>query len=301
MTLPGAGLAIDTSELLRLRHLCTHGRTASPRKLGWLPGPVTTRRQGRGSEIDDVRPWYFGDDLRHIDRNATARTGTPHVKAFREERERTVILAADFRSPMLFGTRRALLSVAAAELLCLYGWLSAEGGARVGLLAFGDRDPVYVRPAAGNRGMMAVIGGLAKAHPSPQEPYRAPSRTLDDHLKAAIGLMPRNATFVLASSLDEPGSSFDNVVLQILHQGQLNIALMEDAFLRQAPKGRYPFVTMRGLTGVRAWSRNIAIGGQDPPGLAHLQKLGAHAATFAAYQHPENQLVAVRQFHDHRR
>ena len=69
-----------------------------------------------------MRLWSEGDDRRFIDRNATARTGELHVRTHHDERDRAVVLVADFRPSMLFGTRRALRSVAAAEALVLLGW-----------------------------------------------------------------------------------------------------------------------------------------------------------------------------------
>ncbi|MFD1333947.1 DUF58 domain-containing protein, partial [Methylopila musalis] len=95
---------------------------SGPRRLAARPGGVVTRRRGRGSEIDDVRPWTDGDDIRHIDRHATARTGELHARTFRDERERAALLVADFRPAMLFGTRRAFRSIAGAEALALLGW-----------------------------------------------------------------------------------------------------------------------------------------------------------------------------------
>ena len=81
------------------------------------PAGFPGRRRGAGLETIDVRPFVEGDDVRHLDRNVTARTGLPHVRSFREERGATVLLVADFRAPMLWGTRRVLRSVAAAEAL----------------------------------------------------------------------------------------------------------------------------------------------------------------------------------------
>lgn len=295
-----SGLSIDISALLRLRHLCTARAHASHLRVGAMPGPITTRRQGRGSEIDDVRPWHFGDDLRHIDRNSTARTGMPHAKTFREEREQTIVLAADFRRPMLFGTRRALMSVAAAEILSLYGWLSVEGGARVGLFAFGDGEPVYVKPASGNRGMMAVIGGLARAHPRLDGRGQEGCAQLDACLNLAAGLLPHNATLVLASSLDAPGRFLDDALHGLLHRGRINVALIDDAFSRQAPKGRYPFVTMRGLSGVRIWAGKSSVESKNGNDASWLRGLGIGVATFLASTEPCDQLDPVRRFHDGR-
>ena len=82
-----------------------------------LPGGLVTRMRGRGLETAELRAFAFGDDPRHLDRNATARTGQLQVRLFHAERDRTTILLADFRPSMLWGTRRTLRSIAAAEAL----------------------------------------------------------------------------------------------------------------------------------------------------------------------------------------
>ncbi|RVU17555.1 DUF58 domain-containing protein, partial [Methylobacterium oryzihabitans] len=131
--LAAPGIALEAGALMGLRHLARRGAAPRTRALVGLPGGIVTRRRGRGSEPDDVRLWAEGDDVRHIDRNSTARTGQLHTRTHHEERDRAVVMLADFRPSMLFGTRRALRSVAAAEALALLGWRVAGDGGRVGL------------------------------------------------------------------------------------------------------------------------------------------------------------------------
>ena len=101
------GVRLDFDALFRLQHLGGTMRSGQSRSMTAYPGGFIYRQRGRGLEINDVRPWLFGDDIRHIDRNATARTGIQHVRTFRDERDRSLLLVADFRPSMLFGTRRA--------------------------------------------------------------------------------------------------------------------------------------------------------------------------------------------------
>ena len=103
----GAGATIDAERLLALRHLVRAGR-AEPRALTALQGGFVVRRRGRGLEVDDIRVYAEGDDPRHLDRNTTARTGVPHTRTFRDERERTLVLMVDLRPSMLWGTLRAV-------------------------------------------------------------------------------------------------------------------------------------------------------------------------------------------------
>ena len=205
-SLNARGVAADTEHLLSLRHLV---RNLPERRLAptGLPGGFVTKRRGRGLETVDIRIFSEGDDIRHIDHNTTARTGVPHVRTFRDERDRSVLLLADFRPSMLWGTRRAFRSVAAAEALTIVGWRAVEAGGRVGLIAFGAGEPVFVPARGRERGMIAVVGGLAAAHraalDAASETPMAEGRPLDDMIELAIRLVPAGGSVFLASGLDD--------------------------------------------------------------------------------------------------
>lgn len=240
MALPSAhGIAADTETLLRLRHVAREARARSARLTG-LPGGFVSKRRGRGLEPDDIRAYAEGDDLRHIDRNVTARTGVPHVRIFRDERDRTVLLIADFRTAMRWGTRRALRSVAAAEALALAGWQAMEAGARVGLLAIGAGEPLFIPARGRERGMVAVVGGLAAAHRAAFDVKNEPP--LSQTLELATGMLPSGGSAILATGLDHPGDDFDLAAGGLVRRGRLSVCLVLDAFETRAPQGTYPFV-----------------------------------------------------------
>ena len=246
---PVPGVDVDAAALLGLRHLARGAPASSSRRLAARPGGIVTRRRGRGSEIDDVRPWIDGDDIRHIDRNATARTGELHTRTFRDERERAVLLVADFRPAMLFGTRRAFRSVAAAEALALVGWRAAAEGGRIGLLAAGAGEPDFVRPKGGERAMNGVIGVMARAHADALAAPDQPDPPLADALETAVGALPRGGHLILASGLDEPGLRFDEVVRAASTRVSIAVLLVTDAFERDAPRGAYAFLSRDGRSG----------------------------------------------------
>ena len=81
-----------------------------------LAGQYRSAFKGRGMGFEEVRPYLFGDDVRSIDWNVSARAGEPHVKVFREERELTVMLAVDLSGSLSFGTRRELKRELVAEI-----------------------------------------------------------------------------------------------------------------------------------------------------------------------------------------
>lgn len=234
------GVAADTETLLRLRHVARAAR-ARPSRLTGMPGGFVSKRRGRGLEPDEIRVYVEGDDVRHVDRNATARTGVPHVRTFRDERDRVVLLVADFRPSMLWGTRRALRSVAAAEALSLAGWLAVDSGARVGLIAVGADVPVFVPPRGRERGMVSVIGNLAAAHQAAFA--KAQEQPLAQALDVAARVLPSGGTVILATGLDDPGDDFGVMAERLMMRGRLNICLVVDAFEKVPPPGTYPFVT----------------------------------------------------------
>lgn len=203
------------------------------------PAGFPGRRKGAGLETVDVRVFVEGDDVRHLDRNVSARTGVPHVRRFREERGATLILIADFRRPMLWGTRRATRSVAAAEALALGGWRAVEAGGRVGLYAFGGGETRYVAPRARISGMAAVAGGLAAAHTDALGGGTDPA--LDAALEEAARLAPVGATLLLASALDAPGPDFARLAGALARYGRLRVALVRDAFETAPPSGGYAY------------------------------------------------------------
>ncbi|MDQ0472255.1 DUF58 domain-containing protein [Labrys wisconsinensis] len=290
-----AGAETDPEALLRLRHLVARVRPAREATTA-MPGPIVTRWRGRGSEPDDIRLWSHGDDIRHIDRNTTARTGVPHVRTFRSERDSTMLLMADFRPPMLFGTRRALRSVAAAEILALAGWRAVGLGAKVGLLAVGGPEPIFVQATAGERAMPAVIGALHRAHARALS-ETVPDRTaLSDMLEMAAALAPRGGVILAATGLDQPGDRFETEARRIGRRCDLGIALVSDAFERKAPPGTYPYLTFDGARGVRLVRRDLPADDHGPR-IAALRALGLRAVRFDAEQPPQAQLRALGELH----
>jgi uncharacterized protein (DUF58 family) len=103
---------------------------------GLFAGNYRSAFRGGGLEYQESRPYAPGDDVRCLDASATARTGVPYVKVFREERDRTLLLALDVSGSMGFGTAGAGKSATAAHALALLATAAGRAGDRIGLLAF---------------------------------------------------------------------------------------------------------------------------------------------------------------------
>ncbi|WP_395696894.1 DUF58 domain-containing protein [Methylocella sp.] len=290
---PAAG-ALDVDHLIRLRHLALRLEATRAPPRSSLPGEAAHRRRGRGLEVHDVRAWSEGDDLRHLDRNITARTGEPHVRAFREERERAVLLVADFRPSMVFGTRRVLRAAAAAEVLALLGWRAAREG-RVGLMVLCAEGTRLARYGRGTRAMLAAIGALAEAY---REALSAPAREdppLDALLEEADGLAGKSGALVVATALDAEGAGFADVVERIAQARGLSFALIADRFETAPPRGAYPYVTSGGAAG---WLEVGAARPAPDEREARLRRLGARALVLDSGAAPETTAMELKRLDD---
>ena len=118
-----AGAEIKTDNLVALRHLANLLPIHKQKKvLNELSGVHTSNLRGRGVDFSEVRAYQPGDDIRAMDWRVTARTQKPHIKVFREERERPIMIVCDLRASMFFGTQYAFKSVLAADIASLFAW-----------------------------------------------------------------------------------------------------------------------------------------------------------------------------------
>jgi uncharacterized protein (DUF58 family) len=124
-----------------------------------LVGDHLSRFRGRGMDYQESRAYQAGDDVRDMDWRITARTGKPHVKLYREERERPVILFVDLGPGMFFGSRGTLKSVVAARACALIGWAAEARGDRIGAMLF-DGGYCDLQPRGGRHGVLRLIRRL---------------------------------------------------------------------------------------------------------------------------------------------
>ena len=125
-----------------------------------LAGQYRSAFKGRGMEFEEVRPYMFGDDVRSIDWNVSARAGEPHVKVFREERELTVMLAVELSRSLAMGTRSELKRELVAEIAATLAFSAIRSNDRVGMLLFTDRIEAIVPPKKGARHVLRIVRDL---------------------------------------------------------------------------------------------------------------------------------------------
>src|SRR4029077_9436130 len=148
---------VTLADLMRLRVAGEALQLTAPRVRVAVSGGHLSPYKGRGVEFDESRLYQPGDDLRTIDWRVTARTGKPHTKVFREERNRPVFVWLDLRRPMLFATRGAYKGVRAAEIAALIAWSAVANGDRLGGLVFSEAEHHELRPALGMGAALAPV------------------------------------------------------------------------------------------------------------------------------------------------
>lgn len=154
---------MDTTELLskvRKIEIRTRGLT---RHL--FSGEYHSAFKGRGMSFSEVRGYNYGDDVRHIDWNVSARTGEPHVKIFEEERELAVMLVVDASQSAFFGAHGQAKNEFIAEICAVLAFSALSNNDKVGLLLFSDRVEFFMPPKKGKQHILRIIRELVNATP----------------------------------------------------------------------------------------------------------------------------------------
>lgn len=157
------GVYVDLDELIRLQFKA-RGFSFLPKQpiRSLLSGRHASRIRGRGLNFEELRDYLPGDDPRTIDWKVTARTGTPFVRVYTEERDRPALLVVDQRINMFFGSRVAFKSVVAAQLAALGAWRVFDQGDRVGAVVFDDADIAEVRPHRSRARVMQILQAVVE-------------------------------------------------------------------------------------------------------------------------------------------
>lgn len=153
----------NIDDLLELRHQAhTLGLASHHLVNSSFSGLYASVFRGTGLDFEEVREYQQGDDIRNMEWKVTARTNLPHMKTFREERERSVVLCVDKGPHMSFGTRGTFKSIQAARAAALLGWAASRLHDRVGGILFGDggNGMQYFRPTKDRRALWRLLNAL---------------------------------------------------------------------------------------------------------------------------------------------
>ncbi|MEH6649853.1 MAG: DUF58 domain-containing protein [Motiliproteus sp.] len=214
------------------------------RRSAALSGEWQTRRRGRGIDFDEVRPYQAGDDIRSIDWRVTARSQQPHTKVYHEEQERPVLLAADLRSSMFFGSQHCFKSVLCSSLMSALGWIALANRDRVGGLVFGDQQHREIRP---KRSKHAALNWVQLLHqfaaeldsPCPTQP----SQPLYKMLEKLLPICRPGSGLYIASDFHDLDSRSVKLLYQLSRHADLTLFMLHDPLEQQLPRTQQLWVT----------------------------------------------------------
>ncbi len=131
-----------------------------------LSGEYHSAFRGMGMTFSEVRAYQFGDDIRNIDWNVTARTGDPYVKIFEEERELTVMLLIDISASQYFGSRDQNKYDLTSEIAALLALSAISNQDKVGAILFSDEIEKYIPPQKGSKALLHILRAILHHKPS---------------------------------------------------------------------------------------------------------------------------------------
>ena len=154
---------MDTKELLKkVRKIEIKTRRLSDHIFG---GEYHSTFKGRGMTFSEVRQYQFGDDVRNIDWNVTARFREPYIKVFEEERELTMMLMADVSGSKLFGTQSQFKDEIVTEISATLAFSATQNNDKIGLILFSDEIELYIPPKKGRSHVLRIIRELIEFKP----------------------------------------------------------------------------------------------------------------------------------------
>lgn len=154
--------------------------------------------KGKGMEFSEVREYQFGDDIRNIDWNVTARFGHPFVKIFEEERELTVILMIDLSGSLSFGSKSKTKQKVAAEISAILSFSALKNNDKVGLILFTDKIEKFVPPRKGRKHVLRIVRDILSFKPEGNKTNLYNALEFLNH-----AIKKRSIVFFLSDFIDE--------------------------------------------------------------------------------------------------
>ena len=187
---------MDTKELLKkVRKIEIKTRRLSNNVFG---GEYHSTFKGRGMTFSEVRSYQFGDDVRSIDWNVTARYNEPFVKVFEEERELTMMLVVDISGSEYFGTNLQSKKEIITEIAATLAFSATQNNDKIGLLLFSDQMELFIPPKKGRSHVLRIIRELLEFKPTGK------NTDLVEALKYASSVMKKKAIiFVLSDFMTD--------------------------------------------------------------------------------------------------
>ena len=154
--------------------------------------------KGRGMSFSEVREYHYGDDIRSIDWNVTARFNSPYIKIFEEERELTIILLIDVSGSNAFGTKKLLKRELITELAAVLAFSAIQNNDKVGIIFFSDKIEKFITPKKGRTHILRIIRELIEFKPESEQ------TKIEEALKYFTNVINKRCTaFIISDFMDK--------------------------------------------------------------------------------------------------
>jgi uncharacterized protein (DUF58 family) len=184
--------------------------------------------KGRGMEFSEVREYQYGDDIRKIDWNVTARNNKPFIKIFEEERELTVMLLVDVSRSEQFGSVTAMKNEIAAEICAVLAFSAIRNNDKVGLILFSDTIEKFISPKKGKSHILRIVRELLSFQPEGTGTNISGALEYLNHV-----IKKKSITFVLSDFIDK---NYDNALRIVSKRHDVIALTLTDPRERELPK-----------------------------------------------------------------
>lgn len=201
--------------------------------------------KGKGMSFSEVREYQYGDDIRDIDWNVTARFNSPFIKVFEEERELTVILIIDVSGSREFGTQQQLKQEQITEIAAVLSFSAIQNNDKIGVIFFSDKIEKYIPPKKGKSHILRIIRELLNFEPTSKE------TNIAEALRYFTNVIKKRCTAFLISDFIDSGfndalkiakNKHDLVALKIYDEREQNIPSMGLVKMKDAETGKFMWI-----------------------------------------------------------
>ncbi len=237
---------MDTKELLKkVRKIEIKTRRLSDHIFG---GEYHSTFKGRGMTFSEVRQYQFGDDVRNIDWNVTARYNEPYIKVFEEERELTMMLMVDISGSELFGTTNQFKNEIVTEISATLAFSALQNNDKVGVILFSDQIELFIPPKKGKTHVLRIIRELLEFKP------KSNKTDIAQAMKFLSSVMKKKAiVFVLSDFIDDgyektlkiTGSKHDLTGIRVYDEREESIPNLGMVQVEDAETGKLQLVNTK--------------------------------------------------------
>lgn len=246
---------METKELLKkVRKIEIKTRRLSNDVFG---GEYHSAFKGRGMTFSEIRKYQYGDDVRNIDWNVTARYNEPFIKIFEEERELTLMLAVDISGSQFFGTRYNFKRDMLTEIAATLAFSATKNNDKVGLVLFSDQIELFIPPKKGKSHILRIIRELVEFQPkSQQTDLSQAAKYLQNMLKkqAIVFILSDFMTDEYAHALKILGNKHDVTGIRVFDERETQMPNLGMVQMKDAETGEVMLVN----TGSSSVRKNYA-------------------------------------------